>query len=163
MKRKVISLIIKIIVIELVYFVLFFIIFGFARVNSNNMSPNINGGDLALYYHLDKSCHPGDIIAIKEGGGRAFLRVVACGGDKVTMTESGKLQVNGAALDIDKVFTGKDKVNNNSIDYPYTVPDGYFFAVGDNRDEPNDSRTFGAYPPEDIDGKLISILRTRGI
>ena len=162
MKRKVISLIIKIIVIELVYFVLFFIIFGFARVNSNNMSPSINGGDLALYYHLDKSCHPGDVVAIKQGGGRAFLRVVACGGDKVTMTESGKLYVNDSALDIDKVFTGKDKINGG-ISYPYTVPAGHFFAVGDNRDEPNDSRTSGAYPPEDIDGKLISIMRTRGL
>jgi signal peptidase I len=35
------------------------------------------------------------------------------------------------------------------------VPDGYFFALGDNRQSSQDSRTFGAQPYDRIIGKVI--------
>lgn len=167
MKRKIITLIIKIIAIEAVYFVLFFVIFGFSRVKSNAMYPNINGGDLAFYYHLDKSCHSGDVVTVKGQEERQFLRVIACGGDEVTITASNTILVNGSSLDIDREFSGSlVDIDDNilgEIKYPYKVPEGYFFLVGDNRYELDDSRSFGAYPKNMIDGKVLSILRTRGI
>ena len=167
MKKKIISLVIKILIIEAVYFVLFFVIFGFSRVSTNDMYPNINGGDLAFYYHLDKSCHAGDVVTVKRDGERQFLRVIACGGDEVTITSSNSILVNGSSLDIDREFSGSlvdldDNILGNTK-YPYKVPDGYYFLVGDNRYEVNDSRSVGAYSESQIDGKVISILRTRGI
>jgi len=167
MKRKIITLIAKIIVIELVYFVLFFVIFGFSRVKTNAMYPNVNGGDLAFYYHLDKTCHAGDVVTVKREGERQFLRVIACGGDEVVITSSNSILVNGSSLDIDREFSGSlVDIDDNilgDLQYPYKVPEGYFFLVGDNRYELSDSRTFGAYPKNQIDGKVISLLRTRGI
>jgi signal peptidase I len=167
MKRKIIALIAKIIIIEVVFFLLFFVIFGFSRVKTNAMYPNINGGDLAFYYHLDKSCHPGDVVTVKSNNERSFLRVIACGGDEVTVTSSNAILVNGSSLDIDREFSGSlVDIDDNilgEIKYPYKVPEGYFFLVGDNRYELNDSRVSGAYSESQIDGKVISILRTRGI
>ncbi len=167
MKRKIITLIAKIIVIEIIYFVLFFVIFGFSRIKSNAMYPNINGGDLAFYYHLDKTCHAGDVVTVKNQDERQFLRVIACGGDEVTITSSNTILVNGSSLDIDREFSGSlVDIDDNvlgEMKYPYKVPEGYFFLVGDNRYETNDSREFGAYPKNMIDGKVISILRTRGV
>lgn len=167
MKKKIIALIAKIIVIEAVYFVLFFVIFGFSRVKTNAMYPNVNSGDLAFYYHLDKSCHAGDVVTVKREGTRQFLRVVACGGDEVTITSSNSILVNGSALDIDHEYSGSlVDIDDNilgEIKYPYKVPEGYFFLVSDNRYELEDSRVFGAYPKNQIDGKVISLMRTRGI
>ena len=167
MKKKIITLIAKIIAFEAVYFVLFFVIFGFSRVKTNAMYPNVNSGDLAFYYHLDKTCHAGDVVMVKREGERQFLRVIACGGDKVTITSSNSILVNGSALDIDHEYSGAlVDIDDNIlgvINYPYEVPEGYFFLVGDNRYELEDSRSFGAYPKNQIDGKVISILRTRGI
>ena len=39
----------------------------------------------------------------------------------------------------------------------YVVPDGYVFAMGDNRDNSNDSRTWGPVPVENIKGKALFI------
>lgn len=167
MKKKIITLIAKIIVIEAVYFVLFFVIFGFSRVKTNAMYPNINSGDLAFYYHLDKTCRAGDVVTVKREGERQFLRVIACGGDEVTVSSSNSIFINGSALDIDHEYSGSlVDIDDNilgEIKYPYKVPEGYFFLVGDNRYELEDSRTFGAYSKNQIDGKVISLMRTRGI
>ena len=167
MKRKIITLIAKIIIFEAIYFVLFFVIFGFSRVKTNAMYPNVNSGDLVFYYHLDKSCHAGDVVTVKREGERQFLRVIACGGDEVTVTSSDSILVNGSALDIDREFGGSlVDVDGNilgEIKYPYKVPEDYFFLVGDNRYELDDSRAVGAYPKNQIDGKVISLLRTRGM
>ncbi len=39
--------------------------------------------------------------------------------------------------------------------YPLRVPDGQFFAMGDNREASSDSRSFGPQPNDRIIGKVI--------
>jgi signal peptidase I len=39
----------------------------------------------------------------------------------------------------------------------YEVPKGYVFCMGDNRDNSNDSRTWGPVPVENIKGKALFI------
>jgi len=166
-KKKIIKLIIKLLIIEFSYFILFFVVFGLSRTASNNMYPNINAGDLAFYYHLDKSCEPGDIVAVKNGKKRDFYRVIACGGDKVEINKDGQIFVNDLMLDFERIFAGSTLNEDGEVigttQYPYTVPDGAFFLINDNRSEIYDSRTVGAFLPQQIDGKVISILRTRGL
>lgn len=167
MKKKVIKLVIKILIVELSFYILFFVIFGLSRTANNNMYPNINAGDLAFYYRLDKSCEPGDIVAVKDGKKHDFYRVVACAGDTVEINQDGYIIVNGMMLDFERIFAGSTLDDNGeiigSIQYPYKVPDQGFFLVNDNRYEDFDSRTQGAFMPDKIDGKVISILRTRGL
>ena len=167
MKKKIIKLIIKLLIIEVSYFVLFFVIFGLSRTANNNMYPNINAGDLAFYYHLDKSCEPGDIVAVKDGKKREFYRVVACAGDTVDINKDGDLIVNNLIADSEHIFAGSFiDMNGNisgTVDFPYTVPQGGYFLINDNRDESGDSREMGAFGTDQIDGKVISILRTRGL
>jgi signal peptidase I len=49
------------------------------------------------------------------------------------------------------------------IEYPYTVPEDSYFVLCDFRTSSDDSRSYGAVPKEDLDGKIITILRRRGI
>ena len=47
---------------------------------------------------------------------------------------------------------------NIKISTPYTVPSDSYFMVGDNTDNSNDSRYFGAVPKGDILGKVVYIF-----
>jgi len=45
--------------------------------------------------------------------------------------------------------------------YPFVVPKGYVFAMGDNRDESSDSRTWGVVNVDDIKGQAFMIYWSR--
>lgn len=44
-----------------------------------------------------------------------------------------------------------------TIDYPYTVPEGGLWVMGDNRTNSQDSRYFGAIKESSVTGKAIFI------
>ena len=154
-------LLVKIIIVESVIFILFFQIFGLARVKTNAMAPNMNGGDLAFFYHLDDNYEVDDVVTFINGDSRYFSRVVAKPGDTIDIKD-GQIYVNNYPSDSIKVFTGELE-GNDVVKYPYRLESDEVFVVNDNRDERFDSRALGAMKIKNIDGKVISIIRTRSI
>ncbi len=154
-------LLLKIIIVEAVIYILFFQVFGLARVKTNAMLPNINGGDLALFFHLDDNYETDDVATYIKDGKRLFSRVIAKAGDVVSVRE-GQFFVNDRPIDSMKIFTGEIG-EKSGIKFPYRVGDNEVFIVNDNRDEPADSRKFGSIDIRELDGKVIGIVRTRGI
>jgi signal peptidase I len=93
-----------------------------------------------------------------ESGKQLIKRVIALPGERVVvannvLTVYNKQHPNGfqpdATLPYGKVI--KDTEGNEDI----TVPAGYVFVCGDNRDDSLDSRVFGPVPLKDIVGKLV--------
>lgn len=75
-------------------------------------------------------------------------RIVAVGGDTVEV-KGGALYLNGVAQD--EPYLKEPYIEGV---YPEeTVPEGYIFAMGDNRNRSGDSRVFGPVPLESILGK----------
>ena len=122
------------------------------------------GGDLALIYRLDKKYEVGDVVTFKRDGKRYFLRVIAVDSGVVSIHD-GMFFINDVPEDSSHAFIGDfiDNPANYEAPFPYVVTPGTVFVAGDNRDEDNDSRTFGAISVDEIDGKVISIMRTRGV
>jgi signal peptidase I len=80
-------------------------------------------------------------------------RIVAVAGDVVEVRD-GRLFVNGRVA-VHADARGNTMPQSPQVRYPYTVPAGQFFALGDNREQSSDSRSFGAQPYDRIIGKVI--------
>ena len=130
------------------------------EVRQQSMRPTLEQNDRVLVSKLDYRFGAptvGDIIVFNPPDPSATIpyvkRVVAVGGDVVDL-RNGNLFVNGKQLDIPEAH-GVTQPQAPQIVYPFTVPEGQIFVMGDNRTFSSDSRTFGAVPVGNIIGKVI--------
>ena len=151
----------KVLAILAVVGTLLSVAFGIGVVGGEGMYPRLRDGDLAIYYRLENERNIGDVVAYFAEGELRYGRIVAMGGDTVDLNEDGQLLVNGSVQQEEIFFpTSKD---GRAVCFPVTVGQGEVFVLGDNREYAKDSRDFGPIPSERIKGKVISILRSRGI
>lgn len=83
-------------------------------------------------------------------------RVIATGGQTVEIIpETNQVIVDGEVLD--EPYIRELTRNGGVFDYPITVPEGYYFCMGDNRNGSSDSRNsdIGLIKKEQIYGKAI--------
>ena len=112
-------------------------------------------GELVVFYRLDQVYQKDDIVIVGRDGGTEYIkRIVAESGDTLELSEEGKLSVNGTEEDRLAV-SGQTLPNVDGVEFPYTVPDGCYFVLGDNRENSQDSRTFGAVSQEEIRGRVF--------
>lgn len=91
-------------------------------------------------------------------------RVIATGGQTVDLVD-GKVYVDGRALDepytLGKPSYPLDQHSTSlqeAISYPYTVPEGYVWVMGDNRTNSLDSRYFGAVSEDSITSHVVCVV-----
>ena len=80
-----------------------------------------------------------DIVIFKypdDESQRFIKRVIGLPGETVEIRE-GKVYINGSDTPLDDSFTPETPVGNFG---PYTVPEGCYFMLGDNRNNSRDSR-----------------------
>ena len=150
---------IRIGVTALVVCILLLFVVGVYINHSNSSYPMLKDGDLCLTYKLAKYAL-GDEIAYEQDGKIKFGRVVAKEGDIIDISE-GTITVNGYGVYEDTVYP--TTAEGASIAFPYTVSSGTLFVLNDYRDDVNDSRVYGGILEERTKGKVILVLRRRGI
>ena len=101
-----------------------------------------------------------DVIAYRTPDGLRFGRIAAREGDVVNMDDSGTWQVNGTTQSGEILYP---TYAVEGIEYPYRVPEGCVFVLGDYRTRATDSRIYGPISIEDVAGKVITIMRRRGL
>ncbi|XME02847.1 signal peptidase I [Lachnospiraceae bacterium C1.1] len=128
-----------VVAVVLAYFVNHFIIVN-AIVPSSSMETTIMTGDRVIGNRLAYSFSEperGDIIIFKFPDDESKLyikRLIGLPGETVEIKE-GKVFVDGEALD-EPYLT----VTTEGTFGPYTVPEGHYFMLGDNRNNSADSR-----------------------
>ena len=80
-------------------------------------------------------------------------RVIALPGEHVTISD-GKIYINGEELQEDYLQENVITEAKNPYLTDFIVPEGYIFAVGDNRMYSSDCREFGCIPIEKIESKV---------
>jgi len=101
-----------------------------------------------------------DVIAYTVDGRRYFGRVAAKAGDIVVIDENGSVMVNGSPDSREILYPTYPR---GELTYPYHVPEGYVYVLGDRRTDTVDSRDLGPVSLDSVEGKVLSILRRRGL
>lgn len=137
----------------LALFLLFRFVIGFSIVSGNSMRETLENGDLVIFTRINGAIARGDVVSVAIPSGEYYVkRVLALGGDIVDLRD-GVLYVNGAAEQGD-YLRGATYAEEGGFSYPYTVPEGTAFVLGDNREESIDSRFFGAIRLKQVRGVL---------
>lgn len=150
----------KILFIGIATWLLFTQVFLVARTNGNDMFPAVKDGDVVLAFRLQKTYLKEDAVVYQLDGKRYIGRIIASENDVVAMDDSGTIRVNGTVQTGEILYPTFAK---DGLSYPYRVPEGAIFILGDNRPQAKDSRDFGAIPRQQVEGKIITLLRRRGL
>ena len=160
--KDLLYLLVKIAAIALVFVLLFTFLFGIIRYQDPSMDPAIKDGDLVVFYRYNKSGYlPQDAIVVEYGGKLQVRRVVATAGDVVNITEDG-LVINGALQQEPGIYQKTQRYAEGEK-FPLTVPEGEVFVLGDGREGATDSRIYGCVKTDDTLGKVMMVIRKRGI
>lgn len=154
------SLVLRVAVLAALAWVLFTQVFVLTQASGNSMFPAIKDGDLLIGYRQQGIYAKNDVVLYRAGGKLRVGRILARENDLVNLDASGTLVVNGSAQSGEILYPTYAK---DALEYPYTVPEGCFFVLGDYRTQSEDSRDFGPVPLEDVQAKVITLLRRRSL
>lgn len=163
---------------ETVLFTTFMILLIFSyllrpvTVDGSSMYPTLRDGDRLVMYRLCYTPKQGDIVVVSDYEGHVLApdgrvvssgislneciikRVIAVGGQEINIdTAEAKVTVDGVALS-EPYINAPTLTNDGAFTYPMTVPEGYIFVMGDNRNHSTDSRSVavGLVEEEDVLG-----------
>lgn len=156
--------------------ILFTFIIKIVTVSGESMEDTFSDGDKLLVRNLFYTPQQNDIVVVKSDVLDKLIikRVIAVAGQKVVIDyNTDKIYVcdkNKEPQEEDALTEGylrqsdmkdpesyfsESHYDENSKRYFYTVPVGYLFVLGDNRNESTDSRAIGLIDVNDVEGKAF--------
>ena len=137
-------------------FVVINILTARVRVDGFSMLPTLKNNELALVnrlaYRFGKP-ERGDIIVFhfpvnpKED---LIKRVIGLPGEEIVVSD-GKVFINGVAIEEPYIASSPEYTTK------WSVPEGYLFVLGDNRNDSADSHTWGLLPLDNVVGKAVLV------
>lgn len=140
---------------------LFTFVFRIVGVDGDSMKNTLQDKDRLIITHLFYQPKQGDIVIITQPNSvnkPLVKRIIALGGQTVDIdTDRGLVYVDGEVIDEPYILEPTVYMPASSPEFPYTVPEGTVFVMGDNRNNSLDSRNTGVGPIDEryILGKAI--------
>lgn len=140
------------------------LLFRTGYVDGDSMETTMHHGDRYIVSNLFYTPTAGDIVVFEpdiENGEKLYVK-------RIIATEGQFLQIKRDETGEYAVYINNEKLNEPYLDtwqttYPIsseleqgiTIPDGYFFAMGDNREYSKDSRMIGCVDNRRLLGKIL--------
>lgn len=133
------------------------------EVNQVSMNPTLWEGDRLIVSDMLYTPDNGDIVVFAkntyEEGTPLVKRIIATAGQTIDIDpNNGIVTVDNVALN--EPYIAEPTKTIFDVEFPLTVPEGYVFAMGDNRNHSKDSRfsTIGLVDTREILGRVIAVI-----
>lgn len=128
-------------------------IFLLLHVEGMSMEPTVKTGEVVLLRQT-KEIENGDLIGFYFEGRVLLKRAIGSAGDYIDIDQEGNVYVNSKMLE--EPYLDRKGLGKCELDFPYQIPEGTIFVLGDNREVSLDSRieTIGCVKISQIVGKV---------
>ena len=152
--RRLITALGALIVVAAIAVLLSTFVFPVIQVSGDSMEPTLSDGDVLVLINTD-NYSSGQLCCIAWQNKLLIKRVIALPGDVVDIDQYGTVSVNGEILD--EPYVTDKSLGECDLDFPYQVPEGTFFVMGDRRASSIDSRSsaVGSVDGDQIVGRVL--------
>lgn len=133
------------------------------RVPSRSMAPTVNPGQIVIvragYYRRHQPQRGEIVVFLHDGDGNSWIkRVVGLPGESIAI-EDGVVRIDGREL-VESYVAPENATTDYSREMALIkVPQDSYFLLGDNRDNSEDARIFGATKREALSGRVVFTMK----
>ena len=124
------------------------------QIFGSSMTPTLREGEIVVSIKVNEM-EPGDIVAFYYGNKVLIKRYIAGPGSWVEVLEDGTVLVDDKVLE--EPYLTQKAFGISDLEFPYQVPEGTYFLMGDQRETSVDSRhsSVGCVAEDQIVGKIV--------